>query len=212
MAASKTDPSENLVSELRAIRPPVEGLRIVVVDQDRFLRLTNGSGSTVLVKGYDDEPYLRFKPDRSVEVNTRSPSKYVNEDRYGQTPVPAQAQSDATPKWQLVSRDGAYTWFDHRIHSMNKGTPPEVADPSKPAKVFDWRVAMEVDDRPVQAVGRLDWRPQEASSADDGISVPLIAALAAGTAALVAGALVLLRRRRGGTPEPGREKAAEEAW
>ena len=99
------------------------------------------------MKGYEDEPYLRFLPSRVVEVNTRAPSKYANEDRYALRPVPAQANSDATPKWQPVSRDGSYRWFDHRIHLMEKGKPPQVKDESKRTKIFDWDVPMTVGGR-----------------------------------------------------------------
>ena len=48
--------------------------------------VANGTGKEVIVKGYDDEPYLRFLPNRVVEENTRSPSKYANEDRYALRP------------------------------------------------------------------------------------------------------------------------------
>ena len=111
------------------VQPPAGGLELEVAGGDRFLPLTNGTGQAVVVKGYDDEPYLRFLPSRVVEVNTRSPSKYANEDRYALRPVPGEANSDA-PRWQTVSRDGSYRWFDHRIHLMEKGTPPQVTDES----------------------------------------------------------------------------------
>ena len=75
-----------------------------VVDGDRFLRLENGARAAIVVEGYEDEPYLRLKPDGTVQENTRSPSKYVNEDRYGRRPVPPEAKSGAAPQWKMVSR------------------------------------------------------------------------------------------------------------
>ena len=62
--------------------------------------LRNETGKQVIVKGYEDEPYLRFLPNQVVEENTRSPSKYANEDRYALTPLPPQANSEAAPKWR----------------------------------------------------------------------------------------------------------------
>ena len=71
------------------MQPPADGLEVEVTGGDRFLVLTNGTGKEVVVKGYDDEPYLRFLPNRVVEENTRAPSKYANEDRYALAPRPA---------------------------------------------------------------------------------------------------------------------------
>jgi hypothetical protein len=199
----------DVVSTLEGVQPPAAGLELEVVGGDRFLLLQNGTGKEVLVKGYDDEPYLRFLPSRVVEVNTRSPSKYANEDRYALRPVPPQANSDATPRWQAVSRSGSYRWFDHRIHLMEKGTPPQVKDEDKRTKIFDWDVPLRVGGTPAKAVGTLEWVPDDSSGTSPllfvGIGVLLL--LAGG------GALALMRRRRtaagGGARKP---KPAEEAW
>jgi hypothetical protein len=142
-----------LVSQLRATKPPVSGLELEVAGGDKFLLLRNSTGKQVIVKGYEDEPYLRFQPNRVVEVNTRAPSKYANEDRYALTPLPPQANSDAPPKWQVISRDGTYRWFDHRIHSMERGRPPQVKDESVRTKIFDWSVPMRVGGAAVRAPG-----------------------------------------------------------
>ena len=196
-------------SELQGVQPPADGLELEVSGGDRFLLLTNGTGKEVVVMGYDDEPYLRFLPSRVVEVNTRSPSKYANEDRYALRPVPAQADSNAPPKWQAVSRNGSYRWFDHRIHLMEKGTPPQVKDESKRTKIFDWNVPMSVGGESARALGTLEWIP--ASSSDTSpllfVGLGLLALL------IVGGAVVLMRRRRAtrpaGTSGP---KPVEEAW
>ena len=210
----------DLVSELRGTRPAVSGLEIKVAGGDRFLSLRNDTGRQVVVKGYEDEPYLRFLPTRVVEENTRSPSKYANEDRYALTPLPPQANSEAAPKWRAISRNGSHTWFDHRIHSMERGTPPQVKDESVRTKIFDWRVPMTVGSAQVAAIGTLEWVPQESSSSSSG---PIVALGAAGVLALAAIAFLITRRRRprpavaGASPsdEPAkrpRRKAVDEAW
>jgi hypothetical protein len=200
-------PAENLVSELRTIRPSVPGLELEVVERDRFLSLENATGATIVVKGYDDEPYLRFGKDRRVEVNIRSSSKYVNDDRFGRRPVPPRADSGATPRWQLVSSDGSYRWFDHRIHYMSPGTPEEVTDVDARTKIFDWSVPMTLNGRPVRALGTLTWEPDS----DPCTSVAPIAAIAAAIAAALVAAVLLRRRRRPGA-EPRARKAGKEAW
>jgi hypothetical protein len=198
-----------VVSQLKGVQPPAEGLELEVVGGDRFLLLTNGTGEEVTVKGYDDEPYLRFLPNRVVEVNTRAPSKYANEDRYALRPVPASADSKAPPRWQEVSRSGQYRWFDHRTHLMEKGTPPQVTDESKRTKIFDWDVPMTVGGEPVKALGTLEWVPASSS----GTSPLLFVGLGVLVALLAGGAFALVRRRRAAEPAgAGPPKKAEEAW
>lgn len=198
-------------SELRGTKPAVSGLELEVSGGDRFLLLRNGTGKQVIVKGYEDEPYLRFLPNRVVEENLRSPSKYANEDRYALTPLPPQANSAAKPKWKPVSKDGSYRWFDHRIHSMEKGTPPQVKDEGVRTKIFDWRVPMSVAGAPVAAVGTLEWVPAESSGSNTALLVALIAA----AVLLIAGLGFMLGRRRpraapaaGGMPR----RRETEAW
>jgi hypothetical protein len=198
-----------LVSELRGVRPPVDGLELEVAGGDRFLELTNDSGEQVIVKGYDDEPYLRFLPNRVVQVNDRSPSKYANEDRYALRPVPASADSDAPPRWRQVADGGSYRWFDHRIHSMEKGTPPQVKDESQRTKIFDWSVPLTVGGGSARALGTLEWVPASSS----GTSPLLFAGLGILVLLAGAGAVLLARRRRGKRPAPAAgQKPAGEAW
>jgi hypothetical protein len=211
-------------SSVERLQPAVEGIDLEVVDGDKFLALKNDSGKVILVKGYDDEPYLRFLTGGIVQENRRSPSKYVNDDRFGLTPVPATANSDAKPAWRTVSQDGTYRWFDHRTHSMDKGIPSQVKDPAQRTKIFDWSVPMQVGGAPVTALGTLEWVPESQSSSDGGMSTVALIAIAAGVL-LVLGALayLLTRRRRrtmpaaaaagGVAPPPEAEQPKEkEAW
>jgi hypothetical protein len=207
-ASAQESSNEHLVSELKEIRPQTPGLELNVIERDRFLRLVNKTDGTVVVIGYDDEPYLRFQPGGEVQVNTRSPSKYVNEDRFGKRPVPPAADSSAPPRWQGVSSDGSYQWFDHRIHYMAPGVPEEVKDPAKTTKIFDWTVPLQVSGKPTRAVGTLNWQPNEDSGSSS--ALPIIAG-GVGLAAIVAGLALMLRRRRR-APAPATAKPTKEAW
>jgi hypothetical protein len=200
---------QNYKTEVRALKPPVPGLKLEPAGGDRFLVLRNGTGKTVVVTGYDGDPYLRFRPDRIVEVNVNSPSKYVNEDRFGTLEPPASATPNATPKWKVVARNGSYKWFDHRTHWMEKTIPQQVKDKSKKTKIFDWDVPLELGGRPVHVAGTLLWVPDAASS---GVSAGLIVAIAAAALVALAGIVLLLRRRRGPPVERPREEAPKEAW
>ena len=96
----------------------------------------------MVVEGYRGEPYLRFLPDGTVQVNRRSPAAYLNEDRFAQVEVPATRRPDARrragSRWR---ENGRYDWHDHRIHWMSK-TPPQPVreDESRRVKIFDWSV------------------------------------------------------------------------
>ena len=209
LGAGTASAKAGLKSELEGTKPAVSGLQLEVVGGDRFLVLKNGSGKQIIVKGYEDEPYLRFLPNRVVQENVRSPSKYANEDRYALTPLPPQANSDAAPKWRTVSSNGSYRWFDHRIHSMEKGTPPQVKDKDVRTKIFDWSVPMTVNGAQVRALGTLEWLPDESSGTSTGLVVALGAALVLALAAL---AFLLIRRRPRPASAAGTPKVADEAW
>ena len=157
------------------MQPAVAGLQVQVLNYDDRLLLINRTGRTVLVRGYEREPYARLRGDGTVEVNHRSPSYYLNEERYGGTPVPKSASPDAAPRWSEVSKTGRFETHDHRIHWMSKGTtPPQVKDDDKRTKVFDWRVPIEVGPQPAAITGSLYWEP----SSGGGIPTAAIVALA----------------------------------
>lgn len=200
-----------LVSELRGLTPPVEGLAVSVVDGDYQLLLENKSGKTVTVEGYDGESYLRFLPDGTVQENKNSAAKYVNADRFGQTAIPDHITPESPVDWQPVASDGSYRWIDHRIHLTERGTPSQVKDPAKRTKIFDWRVPLEVNGLRVRALGTLTWAP-ESDSSGGGASAPLIAGLVAAGVAVLAAVLLLLRRWRGRLVTAPGDREPKEAW
>ena len=130
------------------------GVTIEVLNYDDRLLMINRTGKTVAITGYEREPYARLREDGTVEVNRRSPTHYLNEERYGGTPVPTSADPKAPPQWETVSRTGRFEWHDHRIHWMSKDTvPPQVKDEDKRTKVFDWRVPIRVGSQPAALTG-----------------------------------------------------------
>jgi hypothetical protein len=181
--------------------PATPGVTIDVLNRDDRLLLTNRSDKTIVVQGYEGEPYARVLPDGAVQFNRNSPATYLNAERDGQVPVPANAQGDEPPDWQTQSKTGRFEWHDHRFHWMGTGTPPAVKDTSKTTKVNDWSIPIAVDGSAGAITGTLWWTPQEDSG-------PPIAALAGLIAlALVGGGFVRFvrsRRRRGATT-PQRE-------
>jgi hypothetical protein len=189
------------MSEIRSVAPPSAGLDVEVLDRDDRIALRNDSGKTVVVEGYDGEPYARLRRDGTVEVNLNSPALYLNEDRFAAVDLPSRADGRAAPAWRHVDRSGRFEWHDHRIHWMGAGRPAAVRDPGVETKVFDWELPLRVGGRPASVAGTLTWlgRP------DDGF--PAVAAVALAAVALGGVALVVVvrRRRRSGG-------GATEAW
>ncbi|MDX6408100.1 MAG: hypothetical protein QOE13_1171 [Gaiellaceae bacterium] len=205
--------STKFVSQLRGVSPTVAGLGMHVVGRDEAMRLTNGTGKTVFVPGYDGEPYLRLLPSGKVEMNVNSPARYLNQDRFAQTAIPKGVSGKARPVWRRVARDGAFVWHDHRIHWMGKATPPQVKDEARRTKIFDWKVPILVGQRRVQAIGTLYWDPvkEPVAAAGKFNVVPYaIGGLLLAAALAVIGGLLLRRRQRGGD-SPDAEATAE-SW
>ena len=155
----------NYRSEITSIGPEglTEGIALSVKNFDDGLELVNRSGRTVMVVGYDGEPYLRFSPDGTVEVNLNSPSYYLNEDRFADVEVPGRADPDVAPEWKQVDDTGVSYWHDHRSHYMGEGIPVQVTDESAETEVFDYRIPLMVDgQRPSPVALSPGWAPKAA--------------------------------------------------
>lgn len=166
---------------------PVD-LDVEVLGGDAYLAVSVPAGRTLEVPGYQGEPYIRVRADGVVEVNDRSPARWLNDARYGEADpdveLPSSADADAPPSWEPVAREGTYAWHDHRIHFMSPGLPSQV-DPGRDEvqRVWEWEVPVVLDDDEVVIAGTLDWVP------GPGPAVPVVAIV------LVAAAGVLLARR-----------------
>ncbi len=194
----------NFRSEVNGLTPETAGVAVRILNYDDSLELQNDSGKTVTVEGYQGEPYLRILGDGTVEVNTLSPSHYLNGDRYGEADVPPEADPDAPPVWETIDRSGRYGWHDHRVHYMGRGTPEQVTDEGERTEVFDYSVPVEVGGEPAAITGTLVWVGE-----DSGFPILPFVVLAVVGAGLAA--LILIRRRGagGGEPPGGEER---EAW
>jgi hypothetical protein len=195
----------NYRSVIDRVSPKIPGVRLQVLNLDDRLELQNTSGKTVLVRGYQNEPYARVLGDGTVEVNHNSPAFYLNGDRTSTGTVPASASPRATPDWQIVDRAGRFQWHDHRIHWMSTIPPKQVTDKAKRTKVFDWKVPVQVGATKGSVTGTLFW----AGTSEGGAPVGAYAGLAL-IAVLGLGAVFLVRRRRGERDPVGTTEA--EAW
>ncbi|MEX0831796.1 MAG: hypothetical protein WD007_04265 [Nitriliruptoraceae bacterium] len=158
-------------------------LQVDIIGGDALV-VIRAHGQHVEVPGYDDEPYVRIQPDGVVELNERSPARWLNDARYGslEISVPPSADSSAPPAWTVVGDDGEFAWHDHRIHFMSPQLPRHI-DPTRRQvqHVFDWQVPVVVDGREVVIAGQLEWIPgPDATSHIAVVAAGLAAAALAG--------------------------------
>jgi hypothetical protein len=199
-AAQAHQGNPNYRSVVDAITPAVKGLTLHVLNYDDRFELTNRSGRTVTVQGYDREPYARVLADGTVEVNKRSPAYYLNDDRFADVKVPASADPKAPPQWSVVDKTGSLQWHDHRMHWMSRSLPPQVKDKSRRTKVFDYAIPLRVGGQPASIRGTLFWQPDSGGGAPVGAIAGLVA-----LAVVALGAVVVVRRRRSREPVEGAE-------
>jgi hypothetical protein len=177
-------------STVQTVRPALPGVELTVIDNDDRIRLENGTDKTIVIKGYGGEPYIRFA-DGAVFENRNSPAAYLNDDRFAQVDVPANANKDAPPDWVKVADASAYEWHDHRAHWMSPIAPRPIRDePDRDHHVFDWEVPGEADGRAFTIAGSLDYTPPPDESA------PWTFIVVTGVLLAVTIAAIFLLRRR----------------
>ncbi|WP_022926957.1 hypothetical protein [Patulibacter americanus] len=203
VSAHQADP--NYDSVLRGVVPQVPGLEVSILARGDELAIVNRTGKALEIPGYRNEPYLQVLADGTVRENLKSQATFTNRDPKGTTPAPATATAsgpDSPPEWRTIDRSSRVDFHDHRIHWMGEtGKPaPQVRDASKRQKVVDWQVPIRVGGKAATIEGTLFWTPQEAG-------FPLAAGIGLGAVVLLAGAVVLLVRRRRGP-----RVAGEDVW
>jgi hypothetical protein len=205
----------NYRSNITQVIPSTPGVSLQVLEFADRLFLTNHSGQTVTVYGYQGEPYARVLADGTVQLNTRSPAYYLNQNFYANVNVPSSASSTATPQWTVIDRTGQLEWHDHRIHWMSPVLPHQVKDKGKRTKIFDWQVPIQVGASKGTVNGELFWTPESATKTPAGAIVALAVIALLGLLLV----LFIRRRRSGATPnsgagEPGGESGGpvREAW
>jgi hypothetical protein len=86
---------------------------------------------------------------------------------------------------------------------MSKSLPRQVTDKDKAAKIFDWKVPIEVGAKRGDIDGTLSWEPSPSG-------IPLAAIVSFVAIAVVGLGLVLLSNRR--RNRPGTPKDEKDAW
>lgn len=141
----------NFESVIDSVRPDLDTVEAQIVGGDSFVQVTAEPGTSVLIPGYDGEPYLRIGRDGTVDRNRRSPATYINQARFGTTePLPDVVDSRADPDWERIGDGGTVAWHDHRVHWMLSSAPV-----TSDGVVQPWSIPIQVDDVEVDISGRL---------------------------------------------------------
>jgi hypothetical protein len=191
-------------STVSGLQPPVVGVLVSVLGGDDRLRVVNYSGKTIVVTGYDGEPFLRFTQS-GVYENIRSPATYLSRERDpAKASVPASASATAAPQWRKIAASTeSVSWHDHRIHWVRNDAPRVVREtPDEPHLIFHWRIPGTADDRRFAITGFLGYAPppQHQASDESGLSRWLVAAIVAISVLAVATLAVGARRARRRAP------------
>ena len=200
VGAARAHPGSTLtgyVSTVSAVVPNVLGVNALVLGGDDRLRISNYSGKTIVILGYEGEPYLRFDTS-GVYANVRSPAAHLNRFRRPRPLEPGVADSNARPRWRRVAPGVTYEWHDHRIHWTGHQPPPGVQKhPERIQRVLTWRVPGRADGARFAINGFLGYAPNPATlkKQDGGASKGLVAAGIAG-GVLVVSALAVAGARR----------------
>ncbi|MDG4829245.1 hypothetical protein O7627_07985 [Solwaraspora sp. WMMD1047] len=149
----------NYRTVVTAVTPAVPGLTVRAVEAGARLELTNRTGRTIEVLGYQGEPYLEVRPD-GVYENVHSPATYRNRTLAGDTEPPASADPTVPPSWRQVAAEPVARWHDQRTYWLGTDPPAEVrADPDRPYRVRDWVVPLRDQLDPIEIRGTLEWLP-----------------------------------------------------
>jgi hypothetical protein len=152
--------SSNYQARVLAVRPPVPGLTVEVVDAGSRLRLVNTGPRDVVVLGYQLEPWLRVGP-RGVFENSRSPTLQMAGPRRADSPPPAAVDPGAPTSWRQVDAGQSVAWHDHRAHWEADEPPTQVrrAPGSTHVVIPRWTVKLRSGGRLVDVVGEVRWVP-----------------------------------------------------
>ncbi len=149
-------PASNFRTELTGFVPPSPGAVVSLAPDHEQLELRVTGRHTVVVLGYQGEPYLRVDA-RGVFENVRSPAVAANRTRI---PTGRPGNAIGSPRWRRVSRQPVARWHDHRAHWMGGITPRAVRrDPDHEHVVDRWTIPLQVDGHRARIRGHVRWAP-----------------------------------------------------
>lgn len=138
-----------------------DGVRFEVLGNDvARLAATNRTDEDLFIESSQGEAFLRIGP-RGTFANVSSLTWYAsgNPDGIASPPRGIEAGPDAAPRWEKVSDEPEWTWFDHRLHPADLELPAEAVDAQRTARLQDWRVPGTLGDAELEVRGHVEYQP-----------------------------------------------------
>jgi len=142
-----------------AVDPPVAGVTVrLAASVTAQLVVANPTPVPVSVLDPNDEPFLRIGPD-GVFANKASPWWYLTESPNGDASVPDDAHPGVPARWEQVSAEPAWGWFEHRLHPTARHAPADVVRTHKTATLARWSIPFFSGGQPFRVRGRIVYQP-----------------------------------------------------
>lgn len=163
-----------LLSRFDAISPPAPGVsyQILSTGAAPYVTVAVSGDHTFQIFGLLGEPFIRIGPD-GVQVNRSSPSvEFMITDPTRVLTLPAAATQQ--PRWETVSTDTLYHYYERRAEWPHIGQPKEAQALGRRAIVYRFRIPASYDGRPVAIVGHVTWVPSPINFEIPLLFVPII--------------------------------------
>ena len=155
--AHASDPSVRPVID--AVDPAVPGVTVqLAASVTAQLVVSNPTPTPVSVLDVNDEPFLRIGPE-GVSANKSSPWWYLTNSPNGDATIPGDAHVGAPPRWEQVSVEPTWGWFEHRLHPTARRAPPDVTRRHRMTTLARWSIPMYYGGQPFGVKGRIVYEP-----------------------------------------------------
>lgn len=126
------------------------------------LVVTNPTATPLTVLGGDGTPLLRLDAS-GVQANLSSPDWLPSNDPEGaasgaRTGATESTTPGAPPRWEVVSGDDSWAWFDARIQPPAE-LPPSASHATRPTTIGRWQVPVAYGSRAGLLRGRFQYEP-----------------------------------------------------
>jgi hypothetical protein len=170
----------NYRSAITSVSPRLTGVSVHLLDLGRKVEVVNRTSQTLLILGYQNEPYLRVGP-AGTFVNQASPTFYLNKlpSTVTSSVVPKQFSARATPVWYRTGHGQRVTWSDRR--TRQEGPDPTAVKNNLTRRVIisTWTIAMAHASAPLTVSGSITYVPPPKAASWLILTVAVLVATAA---------------------------------
>ncbi len=140
------------------VDPALPGVRVAAVrGTASLLQIVNPTQRDLEVIAPRGEPFLRVGP-RGTFANLESGFWYQSGNPDGTGGLPPNARR-GPPRWQLVSRAPAWSYYEHRLHPAQVRLPRAQRGTRRVLRLLDWTVPLRYGGAPARIEGHIEFRP-----------------------------------------------------